>query len=490
MKLHNADACNDLHAGNAVSIGGKQKPGPGLALLNLSAWIRRQEWLRTIYRRLPMAWRMGVSQALARRAGERVRFTRTSRWALAAPLPALAQPVAPADVRFGAAAGVNIFAYARGQFGLAESARLYARALLGAGYPVAVYDIALDMAHSMGDTSLEQHIGTDTPYGINLVFVNPDYMDAAIATIGRERLGNRYTIGCWFWELETFPREWLAALAEVDEVMVSSAFIHEVVGRATDKPLLHVPLPVLEMPDSGLTRSDFGLRDDAFLFLNSFDFNSFQARKNPLATIRAFRNAFDDGRRDVQLLIKSSNGHRHPDRLRELLDAAGGDERILVRDDVIDRAHVQALQRCADAYISLHRSEGFGLGLAECMRLGKPVIATAWSGNMEFMTPENSCLVDYEMVGVSEGEYLYHEGQRWAQPNVEHAAAYMRRLVDEPGYAAGIGRQASSDILEKLSSQAVAGKLIQRLAQIASAASAPNASGRGADADPINEGAS
>lgn len=463
---------------NSVSISGKQKPSLGLALLNLSAWIRRQEWLRTIYRYLPVAWRMGVSQALARRAGERVRFKRTSRWTVAARPPAPASVVAPTSARFDAAAGVNIFAYARGQFGLAESARLYARALLGAGYPVAVYDIALDMAHSMGDTSLDQHIGTDTPHGINLLFVNPDYLDAAIASIGRERLGHRYTIGCWFWELETFPREWLAALADVDEVMVSSAFIRDVVGRATDKPLLHVPLPVLEMPDSGLCRSDFGLRDDAFVFLNSFDFNSFQARKNPLATIRAFRNAFDDDRRDVQLLIKSSNGHRHPDRLRELLDAAAGDKRILVRDDVIDRAHVQALQRCADAYVSLHRSEGFGLGLAECMRLGKPVIATAWSGNMEFMTPGNSCLVDYEMVAVGEGEYLYHDGQRWAQPNVEHAAAYMRRLVDEPGYAAGIGRQAASDIREKLSPEAVAGKLIQRLTEIASAASPPNASGR------------
>lgn len=456
---------------NSVSISGKRKP-------SLSAWIRRQEWLRTVYRYLPVAWRMGVSQALARRAGERVRFKRTSRWAVVTRPPAPAPVVAPTSARFDAAAGVNIFAYARGQFGLAESARLYARALLGAGYPVAVYDIALDMAHSMGDTSLDQHIGTDTPYGINLLFVNPDYLDAAIASIGRERLGGRYTIGCWFWELETFPREWLAALADVDEVMVSSAFIRDVVGRATDKPLLHVPLPVLEMPDSGLCRGDFGLRDDAFVFLNSFDFNSFQARKNPLATIRAFGDAFDDGRQDVQLLIKSSNGHRYPDRLRELLDAAAVDKRILVRDDVIDRAHVQALQRCADAYISLHRSEGFGLGLAECMRLGKPVIATAWSGNMEFMTPENSCLVDYEMVAVAEGEYLYTDGQRWAQPNVEHAAAYMLRLVDEPAYAAGIGRRAALDIREKLSPEVVAGKLIQRLTQIASAASAPNASGR------------
>lgn len=472
-----------------VIISGKQEPSLGRELLKISAWIRRQQWLRAVYRYAPVRWRVALSEMLARRAGKKVMFKRTSRWALETERPAPVEPIVSRDGGFAASDGVNIFAYARGQFGLAESARLYARALLESGYPVAIYDIALDIAHSMGDTSLDCHIGADTPHGINLVFVNPDYLDAAIASIGRERLRGRYTIGCWFWELERFPPEWLPALDDVDEVMVSSDFIREVIGRATDKPILHVPLPVVEVPDSGLQRSDFGLRDDAFVFLSSFDFNSFLARKNPLDTIRAFRLAFADGRQDVQLLIKSSNGHRHPDRLRELLDAASGDKRILVRDEVIDRAHVQALQRCADAYVSLHRSEGFGLGLAECMRLGKPVIATAWSGNMEFMTPQNSCLVDYEMVAVAQGEYLYHDGQRWAQPNVEHAAKYMRRLVEQPTYAAELGKRAASDIREKLSPKTVSGKLIQRLSHLASVTPVSECVGAPhAGAHPMNEG--
>lgn len=481
--------CFDSPDDKAVTIVGVEARDSGLALLDLSGWIRRQEWLRSIYRHLPTAWRMGVSQALARRAGQRLRFKRTSQWALGMRQPAYIKAGAAAPDTFGTGVGVNIFAYARGQFGLAESARLYARALLEAGFPVSVYDIALDMAHSMGDTSLDPYIGTDTPYGINLVFVNPDYMDAAIASIGRERLGNRYTIGCWFWELETFPQEWLSSLADVDEVLVSSDFVREVVAQVTDKPVLRVPLPVSEAPDSGLIRADFGLRNDAFVFLNSFDFNSFLERKNPLAVIRAFRTAFADGRKDVQLLIKTSNGHRHPERLRELLHATIGDKRIVVRDEVIDRCHVQALQRCADAYVSLHRSEGFGLGLAECMRLGKPVIATAWSGNMEFMTSENSCLVDYDLVAVGKGEYLHHEGQRWAQPNVEQAAAYMSRLVDDPEYAVARGKRAAADIREQLSPGAVAAQIIRRLVELSSAAAGSvESNNQISDVNPMNKG--
>jgi glycosyltransferase involved in cell wall biosynthesis len=112
---------------------------------------------------------------------------------------------------------------------------------------------------------------------------------------------------------------------------------------------------------------------------------------------------------------------------------------------------MRALQRCADSYVSLHRAEGFGLGLAECMALGKPVIGTAWSGNLDFMTNANSCLVDYRLVPVGEGEYQYAEGMQWAEADVDHAAACMKRLVDAPGFASSLGAQAGVDIRNRLS---------------------------------------
>ncbi len=444
-----------------VSTVSKQRRAIGIALLNLSAWIRRQPWLKAVYRHFPARLRHRTSEALAARAGQQLKFTRTAGWSRHQRPAGVVATVA--DNAHVGATGVNIFAYARGQFGLAEGARQYARALLAEGYPVAIHDIDIDMPHGMDDRSLDPHIGDETPYGVNLVFVNPDYLEQATASIGRERLGDRHTIACWFWELEKFPDAWRHALDRVDEVMVSTDFIRHAVAAVTDKPVWSAPLPIDQSPDSGLIRADFGLDEDDFIFLCSFDFNSFLARKNPRAAIEAFRRAFADRRPNVKLLVKSSNGHRHPEKLRALLNAAGADERIILRDEVIDREDLGALQRCVDAYVSLHRAEGFGLGLAECMRLGKPAIATAWSGNMEFMTADNSCLVDYQLVPVGEGEYLHPEGQRWAEASVDHAAELMRRLVDDPGFAERIGARAAHDIRTRLSPRATAREIIRRI---------------------------
>ncbi|MEO9228672.1 MAG: glycosyltransferase family 4 protein [Devosia sp.] len=445
-----------------VSTVSKQRMAFGVGLLSLSAWIRRQLWLRAIYRRVPVTLRKRVSEALAARTSESLKFRRTSNWATRSRPPDRTVTTS-CTAAHAEGAGVNIFAYVHAQFGLAEGARLYARALLAEGYPVAIHNIDIDIPHGMDDFSLDPYIGEETLYETNLIFVNPDYLDQAMASIGRECVGDRYTIACWFWELEKFPDEWLPALNRVDEVMVSTSFIRNAVANVTNKPVWSVPLPINQSPDNGQVRSDFELDDDDFIFLNSFDFSSYLARKNPLATIEAFRLAFADGRPNVKLLIKSSNGHRYPEKLRVLLNAAAADKRIIVRDEVIGRGDLGALQRCADAYISLHRAEGFGLGLAECMRLGKPVIATAWSGNMDFMTPDNSCLVDYQLVPVGEGEYLHCRGQRWADPSVDHAGKLMRRLVEDRGFASRIGDQAASDIRARLSPHDVAQEIIRRI---------------------------
>lgn len=443
-------------------------------LSNLAAWIRQHRWLRAAYKLVPTPIRRRVAVMLDVSLSRQVRFRRNKNWANRSVVRNEEAATVPPSVRFDNAAGANVFAYIRGQFGIAEGARSYARALLSAGYPVAIHDIAIDVPHNMGDTSFDEKIARDfdPSHAVNLVFVGPDYFSQALENIGRDRLAGRYTIACWYWELENFPTPWLPALEEVDEIMVSSDFVRQSMQRVTDKPILLVPLPVSEAPSSGLQRADFGLAEDAFLFLTSFDFNSYVARKNPIAVIEAFRRAFPEDRSDVQLLVKSSNGHRHPEKLRALLNAARSSPRVVIRDDVLDRADMLALLRCADAYVSLHRAEGFGLGLAECMGLGKPVIATAWSGNLEFMTAENSCLVDYHLVPVNEGEYVHHEGQRWAEPDVAHAAAHMRRLANDRVFATEIGARAAHDIRERLAPAVVARMIIDRLEALPKLASA------------------
>lgn len=433
-------------------------------LLSLSAWIRSQGWLQLVYRRLPQRLRDRVSSTLASRASRSAQFRRTDAWSRSpqpvAAVVAAAQPAAVASVE---GAGVNLFGYMRGQFGLAESARMYARALIGAGYPVALFDVAIDLPHGFDDRSVDAYIGEHTPHPVSIIFVNPDYLKPALEHIGHARLRGQRLIACWFWELQDIPLDWLPAIGLVDEIMVASDFVKDAFERVTDKPVFRVPLPLSPVPDSGLGRGDFGLPEDAFVFLCTFDFNSWVHRKNPFAVIEAFRRAFPEGRDDVQLLVKSSNGHRHPDKFLKLLKASAQDPRIVVRDEVIDRAHVHALQRCADAYVSLHRAEGFGLGLAECMAMGKPVIATRWSGNVDFMSEDNSCLVDYALVPVGEGEYPHPPGAVWADADVDHAARQMRRLADDRALAGRLGARAARDIAQSLSPQAAAAELIAQI---------------------------
>lgn len=440
----------------------------GLLGLRLQAWVRGQRWLQRIYRLLPSRLRNGVLTRMSSRSESWTRFRRTVAWD-----EALSQmPVWPPRDQVGISPalghrGVNILGYVRGEFGLAEGARAYARALISAGVPVALYDLDLGLPHSRQERSLDAFIDESMPHDVTIVFVNPDYIEAAFERVGRERLRGQYVIACWFWELEVVPESWLPAIELVDEIMVASLFIEDAFRRVTDKPILRVPLPVpvAEGPDSGLQRSDFGLEPDKFIFLCTFDFHSFVARKNPQAVVCAFQQAFPAEREDVRLLLKTSNGRMHPDAMRELLDLVSGDTRITLRDEVIDRAHMRALQRCCDAYVSLHRAEGFGLGLAECMALGKPVIATGWSGNMEFMTPDSACLVDYDLVPVA-GRYPESEGAQWADPRIDGAVVAMRALADDPGYAHTLGNAAKRQILASLSQDQAAHILVEKIAAV------------------------
>ncbi len=406
--------------------------------------------LTRIYRwLLPRALR----EFLARRRNDRfcssLAFVRGSAWALPdVPAPAACKGLARCEGR-----GVNIVGYLRGQFGLGVSARAYCQALMGVGYPVSLEDSRAAVPHASGDRSLEAHL-VDQPGGFatTLVFVNPDYFEEAMAARTPVKATQR-VVACWFWELPRVPEAWLGAIEAVDEIIVATEFVADAFRAVTDKPVTRVPFPLMEAAPSGLARADFGLPKDPFVFLCTFDCNSAVARKNPEAVIAAFSAAFPPGRNDVMLLLKSSNGHRNPDALRRLLDLAGGDHRILLKDDVIDVRHLQALQRECDAYISLHRAEGLGLGMAECMRLGKPVIATGWSGNLDFMNAGNSLLVDYTLVPVQPGQYPHGEGQLWAEPDVGHAAVLMRRVMDAPESVAALIAKAPGDIENGMSPQ-------------------------------------
>ena len=362
--------------------------------------------------------------------------------------------------------GINLVGYAHGEFGVAEILRRYAFTLQGSRVPFVVRNFDIDVASRQWDRSMQGFLSEECRYDVNLFCINADQMSFAREHLGDAVFAGRYNIGCWFWELEKFPEQWHGAIDLVDEIWVTSPFVRDAIAACTRKPVHIVPVALdVNLPRS-YSRGELGLAEGAFLCLFSFDFNSFATRKNAEGAIAAFRRAFPDDRRDVRLVIKTINGDRFPDALRRLAAAAADDDRIEIRDGFLDRIRMWALQACCDCYVSLHRSEGLGLGMAECMLLGKPVVATAYSGNLAFMDADNSCLVGYSLVPVEEGAYPAWQGQHWAEPDIDQAAAHLRQLAEAPAYARRIGEKAKASVRQRFSTAASLAAIAARLAEI------------------------
>ena len=213
-----------------------------------------------------------------------------------------------------------------------------------------------------------------------------------------------------------------------------------------------------------MTRESLGL-PPGFLFLFTFDFFSFLERKNPLAVVESFRRAFDPGEGPL-LLLKTINGDKCVSNLERVRAAAADRPDIRIIDGYFTAEQKNALIRLSDCYVSLHRAEGLGLTLAEAMALERPVIATGYSGNLEFMTPENSYLVDYDAGSVPPGCDPYPAGSRWANPRVDHAAALMRRVFENRPEALQKAARGRRDIETTFNVKVAAEALTRRLAAI------------------------
>jgi glycosyltransferase involved in cell wall biosynthesis len=366
------------------------------------------------------------------------------------------------------AEGLEYVGFARAESGLGENLRALVRATQTTPIPVSVTDVDIDSGIRNADTSMSPLIDR-ARYKTRIVCVNPDLLGEAFRDDGFARAKDAYRIGFWFWELERLPRHWVETAQLVDEVWVATQFVADAVRRDVfDRPVHKIRTPV-QRPTLSKTysRTEFGLSESACLFMFSFAYGSFATRKNPEAVVRAFRVAFPRGTEDAQLVIKSSQSELFPEIRRRLHELANGDKRIVFLDTYLSRDTVYGLQSCCDAYVSLHRSEGLGLGLAECMSQAKPVIATNYSGNCEFMDASNSMLVDYKLVPVREGEYPDWKDQVWAEANVEHAAVHMQRVFDDRLFAGHLGERASMHMAEHFSFQAVGKSISARFHAIA-----------------------
>ena len=377
-----------------------------------------------------------LEEALARVTAELESRTRrvdelesSTSWRISAPLRVLGQlrhaNREGANDRTGHD-GVNVIGHFRDTSGLTEATRSTARCVEAGGLGISTLDVG--PASEQGDDLEPTWRDHSLPYDVTVVHDNVAHA-ADQATLYARGRASGGVVGFWYWELADVPEEFLPHFELVDEVWVPSTFVHDALRPCTDKPVTIVPPSLDFRAPNGASRAAFGLPEDRFLFLTMASVYSVLERKNPMGVVHAFEEAFP-GREDVGLVVKITDLHLRPDVAAGFEDAADR-LAIYLLNDRLSRQQTVNLFAVTDAYVSLHRSEGFGLPIAEAMALGKPVVATGYSGNVDFTSTESAYVVPYDLVELPETYSVYPGGFQWAEPDGQAAAALMRSVVDD-----------------------------------------------------------
>src|SRR6516225_1869756 len=353
--------------------------------------------------------------------------------------------------------------------GMGEHLRSVIRSFRAIGVNVGVRDVygfphqdPLIVKEFSGD--LTEEFASD----VNIFCINGDEVDPVLRHLG-DLPAEAHNIIYPAWELSKYPATCAEQLSRFDEIWTTSQFTHDSIKAAVAKPVMHIPLSGELLFSRFMGRRYFGISESAFVFLFIFDFTSYLQRKNPFAVLRSFEELCNRlPNDDMQLVIKSKSGETRPDDYdlfrRSLSQYA---DKVVLIHDVLSDSEIKNLLRCSDAFVSLHRSEGFGLGLITAMFLGKPVVATGYSGNQDYMREDNSCLVRYKLCNVPDGAYPFSEGQVWAEPDVPHAVDQMARLVSDRDHARQIGDKASRHIRVNFSHRAIGLRYLDRVRRVA-----------------------
>lgn len=380
----------------------------------MKSFVHRQLW-----QRLPRSWRR---EALFKGTG------------LLAPQPTdAARPAAP----------IIIAGALRTASGLGESARLCHDALKASGMPVFGVDLTAGLMQPLDHPDFTFADGSEQEGpGTLILHVNSPLMPLAMWRLGRRLVWDKYVVGYWAWELPQVPADWRHGIPFVHEIWVPSRFTADAVRPIADgRPVRVVPHPVAlrAAVSPHASRSD-----RPFTVLTLFNAASSVARKNPLAAITAFRRAFGDDA-TTRLIVKTSNAAALPGAVGSITDALGSSHYITLIYRVMSAHEIDGLYQESDVVMSLHRSEGFGLTIAEGMLRGLPVIATDWSGNTDFLTPETGLPVPFRLIPAEDPQDTYHfPDMSWADADVDAAAEALRRLRADPARAAQLGQSAAA----------------------------------------------
>jgi glycosyltransferase involved in cell wall biosynthesis len=358
--------------------------------------------------------------------------------------------------------GINVCGYLQDESGWGSASRGYVRALRSLDIPMALNSVSPLTSNRSEDRSVTT-CGWEYPYDINLVCVDAAQHFAVMSHIGEDFFENRYNVGAWAWELPRFPENWYDRFAYYDEIWVATSFIVNALAPISPVPVVRIP-PVLTAQAPGARdegRRRLGVSPDEFVFLFVFDFHSHLERKNTLALIDAFKLAFAPNE-TARLVIKCVNGQSDPAGSMAMKERAQG-HAISIYDGYWSSQEIRDLMSACDAYVSLHRSEGTGLTITDAMALGKPVIATGWSGNMDFMNVCNSYPVRYELVEIEKNVGPYRAGELWAEPSKEHAAELMVRVFANRDEGQTRGQAAKREIESNYSEEKIASLVQHRL---------------------------
>ena len=384
----------------------------------------------------------------------------------AAPASLSSLPAAALNAARGLLHGVTVIGYVRAESGIGESARATLRALATTGIPHSLIDFQTGNVSRMAE-QVDPGLASGQQHDISLFHINADQLPGARTFLGEAAFVGPYRIGYWAWELETFPKRWHDAYSHVDEIWVPSGFCQRAIAAASPVPVLVIPHAVEVPAQLAPDRTAFGLHPEAVVFLAMADMMSIAGRKNPSAAIEAYLAAFGKAHKgsqqNTQLLVKISNADRDPEafaRLQALVATCPG---IRLLAGAMDRPVLNRLLDSVDCFVSLHRAEGFGLVIAEAMARGKVVVATGWSGNMDFMSAANSLPVDYQLVRLENDAGPYLRGERWAEPSHEDAVTKLRQVASDPALRQRLGARARLDCAAQLAPEVVGHLLRERL---------------------------
>lgn len=333
--------------------------------------------------------------------------------------------------------------------GCGENIRAGYRSLKAAGIDANIIDIY--GLHVPEDSFFYREISkklTKNFGEINIFYINGDEVTQVLSHLDTKKFSNAINIVVPNWELSNYPEEWAKNLDRFDYIWAPTKFIYDCLIKVVKKPLKKVLLASEVNLESMLPRRFFGIPEESYAFLFSFDFRSFLSRKNPEAVIECFKKLLELRPLSKVVLVLKMHGVGALNKRGELLLNSIrelGEWAVMIDQSYSDN-EMRNLLRVCDCYISLHRSEGYGRGLSEAMSLGKPVIATRYSGNLDFMNEDNSLLVDYRLIDLQEGDYPFWKGQKWAEPNIDQAILHMLNLVDMPLLGYSVGKKAAISI--------------------------------------------